>query len=85
MEGHLSMSEKERRRKSVLDGVLAGRLTLRSASERLGLSYRHCRRSYRRFGEEGDAGLVHRSRGRRSNRRALLEDPWGPAPTPQEF
>lgn len=70
MEGHLLMSAKERRRKSVFDEVLAGRLTLRSASERLGLSYRQCRRSYRRFSEEGDAGLVHRSRGRRSNRRA---------------
>ena len=34
----------------------------------LGLSYRHIRRSYRRFVREGDAGLVHRSRGRPSNR-----------------
>ena len=70
MEGHLLMSAKERRRKSVFDEVLAGRLTLRSASGRLGLSYRHCRRSCRRFREEGDAGLVHLGRGRRSNRRA---------------
>lgn len=69
MEGQLLMSAKERRRKSVFDEVREGRLTLRKASEKLGLSYRHCRRSYRRFREEGDGGLVHRSRGRPSNRR----------------
>ena len=69
MEGHLLMSVKERCRKSVFDEVQAGRLTLREASLKLGLSYRQCRRSYRRFQAEGDAGLVHRSRGRPSNRR----------------
>jgi transposase len=68
MEGHLLMSGKERRRKSVFDGVLAGRMNLREASEHLGLSYRQTRRSYRRFGAEGDKGLVHRSRGRGGNR-----------------
>jgi hypothetical protein len=35
---------------------------------RLELSYRHCRRVYKRFCEQGDAGLVHRRRGQRSNR-----------------
>lgn len=69
MEGHLLMSAKERCRKSVFDEVQRGRLTLSEASKKLGLGYRQCRRSYRRFREEGDAGLVHRSRGRPSNRR----------------
>jgi len=69
MEGHLLMSQKERKRKSAFDAVQSGRLSLRVASEQLNLSYRQCRRSYRRFREEGDAGLVHRSRGRPSNRR----------------
>ena len=69
MEGHLVMSAKERRRKSVFDEVQEGRMTLREASEKLGVSYRQCRRSYGRFRKEGDAGLVHRSRGRPSNRR----------------
>lgn len=68
MEGHLLMSAKERRRKSIFDRVKADELTLVEASEVLGLSYRHCRRSYKRFREEGDAGLVHRSRGRPSSR-----------------
>ncbi len=73
MEGHLTMSAKERRRKSVFDEVQEDRLTLGEASEKLGLSYRQCRRSYRRFREEEDAGLVHRSRGRPSNRRLPQE------------
>ena len=68
MKGHLLMSSKERRRKSVFDRVLSGQLTIREASEELGLSYRHTRRSYGRFVCEGDAGLVHRSRGRPGNR-----------------
>ena len=68
MEGHLLMSAKERRRKSVFDEVAAGRLTIKAASIRLGLSYRQCRRSYARFVAQGDAGLVHRHRGRPSSR-----------------
>ncbi len=68
MEGHLTMSSKERRRKSVFDRVLSGEMRLREASERLGLSYRQTRRSYQRFVAEGDGGLVHRSRGRPGNR-----------------
>ena len=63
------MSSKERRRKSAFDEVKAGRLSIGAAARRLGLSYRHCRRSYKRFREQGDAGLVHRGRGRPSNRR----------------
>jgi len=80
MEGHLLMSAKERRRKVEFEGVVEGRMTIREVSQKLGLSYRQSRRSYKRFREEGDAGLVHRSRGRRSNsakpeefRQAVLE------------
>jgi hypothetical protein len=68
MKGHLTMSEKERRRKSLFDNVLEGRMKLVEASDALSLSYRQCKRSYRRFIEEGDYGLVHRNRGRPSNR-----------------
>ena len=52
MEGHLVMSAKERRRKVEFEGVVEGRMTVREASERLGLSYRQCRRSYKRFRRE---------------------------------
>ncbi len=68
MEGHLMMSAKERRRKVEFEGVRKGRLTIKEAAARLELSYRHCRRSYKRFREQGDVGLVHRRRGRPSNR-----------------
>jgi len=68
MGGHLVMSAKERRRKVEFEGVLKGRLTIKEAAVRLRLSYRHCRRSYRRFCEQGDEGLVHRRRGHSSNR-----------------
>jgi len=68
MKGHLLMSAKERRRKVEFEGVRKGQQNIKEASVRLGLSYRHCRRSYKRFCEEGDVGLVHRRRGRPSNR-----------------
>lgn len=67
MSGHLKMSKKERKRKSVFEEVLGGSRSLREAAECLGLSYRQCRRSYKRFRAQGDAGLVHRSRDRPSN------------------
>lgn len=63
------MSQKERRRLGVLEQVQAGVLTLIEASDRLGLSYRQTRRVYQRFRRDGDAGLVHRLRGRPGNRR----------------
>lgn len=68
MERQLLMSRKEARRKVEFEGVKAGRMSIREASKRLGLSYRQCRRSYKRYRDQGDKGLVHRSRGRPSNR-----------------
>jgi transposase-like protein len=69
MEGHLLMSQKEWERTRVMQQVQAGRLTLQKASELLGVSYRQAIRIGIRFKAEGGKGLVHRSRGRRSNRR----------------
>ena len=68
MEGHLMMSAKERRRLLVFDRLREEQLSLGEAAGRLDISYRQCLRSYRRYREEGARGLVHRSRGRRSNR-----------------
>jgi len=65
----LRMSEKERDRMKVLAEVEAGHLKQKDAARLLGISPRQVRRSLRRFQEEGDKGLVHRSRGRGSNRR----------------
>lgn len=65
----LVMSAKERDRLVVIEAVHAKRLTQRQAAEQLGISERQVRRSLQRFRAQGDAGLVHRSRGRPSNRR----------------
>lgn len=67
--GTLQMSEKERRRLSVMNRVKDGLIKLKAASQMLRLSYRHTKRVWRRFKAQGDAGLIHRRRGCRSNRR----------------
>lgn len=68
MERHLLMSCKELARKSILELVLAGQITLVEASRRMGLSYRQALRVKERFERDGDSGLVHRGRGQPSNR-----------------
>lgn len=62
------MSRKELHRKSVLEVVESGGMSLVEASARMELSYRQTLRVYQRFLVEGDAGLVHRGRGQVSNR-----------------
>lgn len=64
----LIMSKKERQRKSIFDLVKLGQLSQLDASKRLYLSYRQTKRAYQRYLKEGDAGLVHRSRGKASPR-----------------
>lgn len=66
---NLVMSAKERDRLVVIEAVNAKRLTQRQAAEQLGISERQVRRSLQRFRAQGDAGLLHRSRGQPSNRR----------------
>lgn len=68
MEGHLTMSATERKRKDAFLLVRRGVWTLKEACEHLGLSYRQGKRSYARFRSEGDKGLVHLRRGKPSNR-----------------
>ena len=68
MEGHLVMSRKERERLKIFARVKRKELSLREAAELSRLSYRQCGRIYKRLRELGDGGLVHRSRGRPSNR-----------------
>lgn len=63
------MSVKERIRLEAMCRVKRGELTVVAAAELAGLSLRQARRVWKRFKEAGDAGLVHRLRGRLSNRR----------------
>jgi len=69
--GALTMSARERRRLELLSQVKKGSLRLNKVSELLGISYRHTKRIWKRYREQGDAGLVHRLRGGVSNRAAL--------------
>jgi len=62
------MSRRERHRLEVFSRVRRGEITLVKASELLTLSYRQAKRCFGRYRKEGDKGLVHRLRGKPSNR-----------------
>ena len=63
------MSQKERERIPVMKAIGKGELKLVKAAELLGVSYRQTRRIWRRYLADGDAGLVHRTRGKPGPRR----------------
>src|SRR5208283_5852620 len=65
----LMLSGKERDRLKVLHEVQGGHLTQGEAAGQLGISDREVRRLLARIAVEGDCGVVHRLRGRASNRR----------------
>ena len=62
------MSRRELRRVEVMARVASSELRLVDAGRMLELSYRHVKRLWRRYREEGAEGLKHRSAGRDSNR-----------------
>lgn len=62
------MSTKELRRLHVIQQVVDKTITQREAAQLLRLSDRQIRRLVTRVRAEGARGLVHRSRGRPSNR-----------------
>jgi len=62
------MSIKELRRLTVIHQVMEKKLKQVDAGRLLGLTVRHIRRMVGRVQREGDCGLAHRSRGKRSNR-----------------
>jgi hypothetical protein len=62
------MSKKERDWFRVLERVKKKEITLRQAAHIMDGSYRQCLRKYKRYRQEGAKGLVHRGRGRASNR-----------------
>jgi transposase len=65
----LRMSRKERNRLAVMVQVKQKKLPLIKASQVLGVTYRQAKRIWQRYRQQGDAGLVHRLRGRPSLRR----------------
>ena len=66
--GYLTMSTKERQLKALLEMVKRQQLTLKKVSEQMGLSHRQIKRIYKRYRMMGDPGLIHKSRGRLTNR-----------------
>ena len=62
------MSQRERSRLVMMARVREEAMTIKEASEVIGVSYRQSRRIYKRYREEGDKGVIHRNRGRPSNR-----------------
>ena len=64
----IEMSQRERDRLKVMTSVLEGRRTQREAARLLKRCVRQVRRIQRRLEAHGDAGVIHRLRGRPSNR-----------------
>src|SRR5262245_66128632 len=71
--GRIEMSVRERDRLKVLYGVVQGERLQKEAARLLRLTTRQVRRLVRRLQEQGDQGLIHRLRGRESNRRLPAE------------
>ena len=65
----LTMSRNERKRMTIMAGVKGKELTQVQAAELMGVGYRQAKRIWRRYQAEGDAGLIHRLRGRAGLRR----------------
>jgi DNA-binding Lrp family transcriptional regulator len=68
-EGFLALSQRDRDRLKELHGVIRRQIAVREAARRVKLSPRQVRRLLKRVRSEGDRGVIHRLRGRRSNRR----------------
>lgn len=62
------MSAQERERLKIFARVKRGELQQKEAAVLCQLEYRYLRRLYKRYGAQGDRGLVHQGRGRPSNR-----------------
>ena len=69
----IEMSRRERDRLKVLHGVTQKERSQKEAAQLLGLTTRQVRRLVRRWESFGDQGLIHRLRGRASNRRLSEE------------
>jgi hypothetical protein len=66
--GLVTMSERDLKRIEVLTEVLAARRTVASAAAVLGLGVRQTFRLLTQYQEQGGGGLIHKARGRASNR-----------------
>ena len=65
----IEMSQRELTRLHVIHKVIEGLLKQKEAAALLSLSNRQIRRLIKKAGKEGDVGIIHKSRGKPSNRR----------------
>jgi hypothetical protein len=68
MEGILTMSQKEVDRLTIVSQIEANKLTVEEGSNLLCISQRHTYRIMKRIKDEGAKGVIHKLRGRHSNR-----------------
>ncbi len=69
VEDIIEMSLKDRKRLKVIQGAIDRHIRHKLAASMLGLSERQVRRLVRSVRGEGDRGIIHKARGRASNRR----------------
>jgi len=63
------MSSEEARRISIINQAIEKQISQKKAAEVIGLSYRQTKRLVGRLREEGNRGLIHKSRGKPGNRK----------------
>lgn len=68
MEKILTMSQKELKRVKILEQIEKKKILLEQGSGALEISIRQTYRILKRYREQGDEGVIHRSRGKPSNR-----------------
>jgi transposase len=64
--------QRELERKTILDSIACGKLTLMDAAKRMRVSYRQAKRINKRYRKKGDIGLQHGNRGKKPHN-AYLE------------
>ena len=65
----IMVRQKELKRLHVIHAVIEGAITQKDGAKLISLSERQIRRIVRRIQEEGDCGIIHKSRGRPSGRK----------------
>lgn len=73
MEGQIIVSKKELKRIPVLQKLITGIISEKTAAEELKTSTRNIRRLKKRYKEKGVEGLTHKSRGIKSNNKTSKE------------
>jgi transposase len=73
MKGYMIMSQKEAFRYDTIQDLINGKINATVASKKLDLTTRHIRRMKKRVLKDGIKGIIHKNRGKPSNRRLSKE------------